>query len=251
MTNGCISTDRILSKLDGYLNKNDYISAEKHLVYWLSEAQANNDLRTELLIRNELMGLYRKLGNSDEALRCADAAVEKIELMNISHQVGAATTFLNCATVYKAFGMASKAVPLFEKAREVYENELDRNDKRLGGLYNNMALALVDQGKYTLAQELYEKAISVMQSAEDGSLEIAITYLNMASAEDARLGTLEAEDAICFYLEKARVLLDSHATKDGYYAFVCEKCASVFGYYGYFLYENELKERARKIYEGA
>ena len=26
--------------------------------------------------------------------------------------------------------------------------------------------------------------------------------------------------------------------------------ASVFGYYGYFAYENELTERARRIYEG-
>ena len=36
---------------------------------------------------------------------------------------------------------------------------------------------------------------------------------------------------------------------DGYYAFVCEKCASVFGYYGRFVYEGELLERARRIYE--
>ena len=50
-------------------------------------------------------------------------------------------------------------------------------------------------------------------------------------------------------LNKAIKILDEHKNKDGYYAFVCEKCASVFGYYGYFAYENELKMRAREIYE--
>ena len=39
--------------------------------------------------------------------------------------------------------------------------------------------------------------------------------------------------------------------RNGYYAFVCEKCAPVFGYYGYFLTERELKRRAREIYDGA
>ena len=39
--------------------------------------------------------------------------------------------------------------------------------------------------------------------------------------------------------------------KDGYYAFVCEKCADTFAYYGYFGYSEELMQRAKKIYERA
>ena len=44
-------------------------------------------------------------------------------------------------------------------------------------------------------------------------------------------------------------IYEAHEKRDGYYAFVCEKCASVFGYYGRFFYEKELTERARRIYE--
>ena len=44
-------------------------------------------------------------------------------------------------------------------------------------------------------------------------------------------------------------IFDNHEKRDGYYAFVCEKCASVFGYFGYFVYEKELEKRARDIYE--
>ena len=89
-----------------------------------------------------------------------------------------------------------------------------------------------------------------MKNAENGELECAITYLNIASAIEVQKGLLDGEDEISEYLNKASELLDVHATSsDGYYAFVCEKCASVFGYYGHFMYEKELLERARKIYE--
>ena len=251
MANGCIAIDRILSRLDEYLNKNDYVSAEKHLVYWLGEAIGGCDPKTELLIYNELMGLYRKLGQKEKALSAVSSALAKIEALGIESQVGSATTFLNSATVYKAFGDPNSSLPLFLKAKTIYEAELSQADERLGGLYNNMALTLVDLERYTEAYELYEKAISIMSKSENGALEVAITHLNVASAKEAELGMIDAENAITELLDKAKTILDAAKKRDGYYAFVCEKCASVFGYYGYFLYENDLKERARRIYEGA
>lgn len=251
MRRGCISVDRILDRLDGYLNKNDYDSAERHLLYWLSEAQGGGDARTELLIRNELMGLYRKLGKKQQAIDVAQAAVNKITELNIGNQVGAATTFLNTATVYKAFDMADKALPMFERAKEIYERDLESDDSRLAGLYNNMALALVDLKDFARANELYEKALSITESSGKGALERAITYLNMASAAEAELGLIEADERIAELLKKSEALIEGHENRDGYYAFVCEKCASVFEYYGLFFYGKELKERARRIYEGA
>ena len=247
---GCISIERIISKLDEHLGRNDYASAERHLLYWLDEAETAGDFRTELLMRNELMGLYRKTARREEALACVEKSCQRIDELSISHQVGAATTYLNAATVYKAFGMPEKSIPLFERARGTYESDLDKNDSRLGGLYNNMALALVDLGSFGEAKELYEKAIGIMQSTQGGDLEVAITYLNMASAAEAELGALEADGLICDYLERAREILEAHTPRDGYYAFVCEKCASVFGYYGYFAYKSELEARSGGIYEG-
>jgi tetratricopeptide (TPR) repeat protein len=246
---GCVSSERILSKLDEYLNKNDYVSAERHLRYWLSEASENRDLRTELLIRNELMGLMRKLSRKSEAIECAENTLALIEKEGISSQVGAATSFLNAATVYKAFGEAEKGMSLFWRAREIYERELDARDSRLGGLYNNMALALVDLSRFDEARELYMRAIEILM-ASGGELEVAITYLNMASAAESELGLLDADETIADLLNKARELLENATERDGYYAFVCEKCASVFDYYGQFLYAKELHDRARRIYEG-
>ena len=249
MANGCISISRILDKLDEHLGRNDYVSAERHLLYWLSESKGACDGRTELLIRNELMGLYRKLGREADALECAHAALATVDALGVCEQVGSATTYLNAATVYKAFGRASDAIPLFERAREIYERELEANDSRLGGLYNNMALALVDLCRFDEANALYTRALEVMRSAESGELEVAITYLNMASAAEAELGLVDADERIQSCLDAAEAILESHSKRDGYYAFVCEKCASVFGYYGRFFYDGELRARARGIYE--
>jgi tetratricopeptide (TPR) repeat protein len=250
MQNRHIPPERILSKLDEYLHRNDYASAVRHLLYWLGEAEQSGDGGTELTVRNELMGLYRKLGRGEEALACVEAALDKINKMNIGDQVGSATTYLNSATVYKAFGRAEDAIPLFEHARSIYEKNLAPDDGRLGGLYNNMALALVDLGRFEEAKELYAKAISVMEKQDGGELEVAITYLNLATAAEAELGLENADEPIQKYLELAESLLEGFERRDGYYAFVCEKCASVFGYYGWFVYENELKERSKRIYEG-
>ncbi len=251
MPSGYISTDRVLSKLDEYFGRNDYVSAENHILYWLKEAENIGDKKCCLLLQNELMGLYRKLARKEEAFNAVSSALVLISGMGIEKNIGAGTTYLNSATVYKAFDMSENALPLFEKTLDIYRKELLPDDKRFGGLYNNMALALVDLKRFDAAYELYDKAISVMKAVENGELEVAVTYLNIASAKEAELGAIESEKVVNEYLEKAVMILDNHKNKDGYYAFVCDKCASVFGYFGYFLYERELSERARRIYEGA
>lgn len=244
-----MDSERILAKLDEFFGKNDYSGAEKHILYWLDEAVKYDNKRIRLLLQNELCGLYRKLQREQDALTAVSNVLALVKEMGIEQNIGAGTTYINCATVLKAFGKANEAVPLFEKALSVYKKELPETDKRFGGLYNNMALALVDLREFPKARALYEKAISVMEKAKDGMLEVAMTYLNIANLKEAESGLESAEKEIEALLHKASEILDAYENRNGYYAFVCEKCASVFGYYGHFAYEKELKERVAEIYE--
>lgn len=247
-----IPTDRVMQKLDEHLGRNDYAGAKRHLLYWLAEAELLRDDSGVLLVNNELMGLFRKLGEKDQALTHAKKALAQIKRMNIEENVGAATTYLNCATVYKAFDRAQEAITLFEKAKAIYESNLSPQDERLGGLYNNMALALVDLKRYEEADVLYCKALEVMQKNEGREPEQAITYLNIATEAEVRFGLRDAKEVIEECAKEAMKLLEigKHRT-DGEYAFACEKCAPVFGYYGYADYEKTLTERCRRAYEGA
>ena len=245
-----IPSARVIEKLDEFLGRNDYDGAERLLLYWLQEAELGHDLRGEFQICNELMGLYRKLGKRERAMENADRALALAEKAGIKDTVGAATAYLNAATVRKTFGMADKAIPYFEKAKEIYEKNLKPNDPKFAGLYNNMGLALVDLGRFREARALYEKAVAIMSNIENGEPEAAVTYLNLANLEEAENGLENASEAIDACLFAARDLLETKSLpRDGNYAFVCEKCASTFGYYGHFAYAAELTERAKSIYE--
>ncbi|MCQ2451111.1 MAG: tetratricopeptide repeat protein [Clostridia bacterium] len=247
-----IPLGRIIEKLDSYLNKNDYAAAERHLKYWLLEADSCHDMRGKLALLNEQIGLYRKTEKESECLTAISTALSLADSMDMNESVTFGTTLINAATGYKAFGKAEDALPLYRKAQVIYEKALDLNDGRLGGLYNNMALTLTELKNFSEAEELYQKAIKVMEKQENGELEVAVSYLNIADLIAERDGLENGEKEIEKQLLKAEELLNTDGLpKDGYYAFVCEKCAPVFGYYGYFLTEQELERRAREIYERA
>ena len=244
-----IPTGRIIEKLDDYMSRRDYPAAERHLLYWLEEAKLGGDRRGELMVRNELVGHYRKAGDRDKALSHGEAALALLRELDFDGTVSAGTTYTNVATACNAFGENNRALTLFEKAKEVYEATPRTEPSLLGGLYNNMALTYVSLGRYEEAFALYEKALNIMSGVADGALEQAITYLNMADATAAQKGMEEAEAEIDTLVDRAWELLnDPSLPRNGYYAFVCEKCAPSFSYYGYFSAANELTWRAENIY---
>ena len=247
-----VPQQRILNKLDDYMSRRDYDGAERHLLYWLKEAEQGRDLRGQLLVCNELIGHYRKTGSRENAFRYAELALSLLEDMDFEGSISAGTTYVNAATAYSAFGENQRALELFERAKILYESTPHTQAHLLGGLYNNMALVLQTLGRFPEACELYNKAMKTMETVPGGVLEQAITCLNMADAVAAQLGQEAGEARIFELLDCADELLhDKSAPHNGYYAFVCEKCSPTFSYYGYFAVAEELQREAKEIYERA
>ena len=248
-----ISMERIIHKVDVYLGHNDYDSAEHMLLYWMDEAKAQGDKRSEYSLHNELMGLYRKLAREDEAISHAHRALELIDELQFSDSVSGATGYVNTATVYKAFGRAAEALPIFEKALKIYEEQLPGDDPRLSAMYNNMALALIDLARWEDAETYFRKALRIQAMLDNGAADAAITWLNMADMEYIKAGEIwEGNSRIDEYVDTAEELLDMEGIPhDGHYAFVCEKCAPVFEMYGRKDAAKRFAAAAQKIYEGA
>lgn len=245
-----IPAGRVIAKEDQYLAKNDYASAERHLLYWWKEAERGHDERGKLLLCNELMGLHRKLGNREKAMKYAQEALAITEQLGLQDTVSGATAFLNAGTVYKAFGDPERSLEYFEKARAVYEQELEPDNGRKAGLYNNMALTLVDLKRFAEAEELYRSAIAITENTDKAGE--AVTWLNLADCVVAEKGMEAAESCIQEYLDTAEKLLDAvpESERDGNYAYACEKCAPVFDFYGYFIAARKFKRLAEAIYAG-
>ncbi|MBQ9551747.1 MAG: tetratricopeptide repeat protein [Clostridia bacterium] len=243
---GSIPVPQIIAKIDDALNREEYGEARRILSYWLAEAKQLRDLRGQLAVYSELMGLHRKNGEKDEALSAVENGLKIIEALGVGHLVSTATVYINAATVYKTFDMAQQALPLYEKAERIYKENLKENDVLFGALYNNMGLALADLGRTEEALACFEKALKIMTVSPDRAPEAAITCLNMA---DLYFGDDDKVDGL---IQRAYALLNEPTLKhDGYYAFVCRKCAPAFGAHGYFLMAKEIETRAEKIYAGA
>ncbi|HAB95067.1 MAG TPA: hypothetical protein DCF49_10025 [Lachnospiraceae bacterium] len=296
---------RIIDKMNEYMGRRDFRGAERHLLYWLEEARLARDEEGLLVVRNELIGHYRKTGQEKKTMESAQEALGLLKELDMEDTISAGTTFVNVATAYEAFGDHESALAMFRRARDVYESSAYTEPRLLGGLYNNMALTCTALGRkldalaheqellglemeslgheqktraqhekakrrYGEALDLYEKAIEAMANVEDGELEQAISYLNMANTVELRDGMENAESRINALVEKAEELLEAKGqellgadwdpktasgdfkgalTADmrarlGYYAFVCEKCAPTFEYYGYFMTAERLNERS-------
>lgn len=263
---------RIIDKMDEYMSRRDYNGAERHLLYWLEEAKLGGDRQGQLMLRNELVGHYRKTGQKEPAMESAAKALDLLRELDMENTITAGTTYVNIATACGAFGDHERAIRLFEKARAAYESSSQTETQLLGGLYNNMALTCTELGRCEEALALYEKAADLMGRVPDGELEQAITYLNMANTVEVQLGLEAGEREINALVERAEELLkakgeellgkgeaaltdgtDLRAMKQeerarlGYYAFVCEKCAPTFAYYGYFMTAESLTERSEEL----
>ncbi len=244
-----IPQQRIAEKLDEYMSRRDYGGVERHLLYWMEEAKLGHDLRGELFLCNELIGHYRKTGARDNALRYVDRALALLDALDMAGTVTAGTTLVNAATACNAFGENARALELFQQAKAVYEAIPDVQPQLLGGLYNNMAVVCTALGRYAEAHGLYDFAMERMAKVRGGTLEQAVTCLNRADTIAAERGVEDSEAEISALLERAYDLLQTtDAPRDGYYAFVCEKCAPGFSYYGWFAAAAELRETAERLY---
>ncbi len=244
-TLGRIPVARIIERVDAFFDKNNCEEAGRLLTYWRDEAIALRDKNGELAMESELVGYYRKQNNREKGLVSIAHALTLTKELDQSELVSGATILINCATAYKAFGMVQEALPLFMKAEQTYKKLLPAGDTRMGGLYNNMALAFVDLKRFEDAESAYLSALSVMRNVPRGEAEAAITYINMAHMyEDA-----DQNEKISECMKKAYSLLKSkNLPHNGYYAFVLEKCAPSFKYFGDYEIYEELKGKAKEIY---
>lgn len=244
-----ISVRNFISELDMFFAKEDLQGARSCLLEWRKRAADCGDKKGELTVLNEMTGFYRQTKEEAEGMAAIRDAFALIDELGIKNLPSAATVYLNGATTMKSFGKSAEAMEYYNITLENYRINLSENDPLVAGLYNNMALALQDLKKYSEAEDYLLKAIKITENNEKSELETAVSLVNLAhlyyeiSVDDERAYSL---------MEKALGILEN-PDFSGYakYAFTCRKCAPSFGFFGFFLAEKSLNERADKLYAGS
>ena len=245
-----INVPKLLEELDLIYASENLVEAEELLESSLEKARNMGDWSSELSILSEMMGFYRRNNKADKGLCSVYDGLDLIKAHGLEGSVSGATVMLNAATTQKAFGDAEKAVEIYEKVKKIYGRELDENDPRNAALFNNFATTLVDLERFEEAEKLYLRAIALTEKATESLLDCAVSYVNMAHLYEKWQGGECERIEDC--LARAEALIgDERIKRDAYYAFVCEKCAPAFDYFGFFLLAEELRRISREIYEGA
>ena len=242
-----LSGETVVKELDRLLDMDRGDEADRWLSDCLEICRSQGDWQTELTVLNEMMGFYRNRGDRDRGLAAVRDGIGLLSRQQIVESVTAATTYLNGATTLKAFGKTEESLPYYEEAERLYEKFLLPGDYRFAGLYNNLALALSDTGDYQNAEAYFMDAMAIMETLPESRLEIGVTYVNLAVLYDR---WQQDEKKTSAFLKKAwECFEDPSVKRNAYYAFNCRKCAGTFGYYGFFLMEEELGRRAEEIYQ--
>ena len=243
-----ISMTRVIMKLDAYYAAGDSQGAIAHLDRWLAEARAAGDNDAVFALENERIGHFRKNGPADMIPRAVKSAREAGERLGIEGTAPWGTMLVNAGTALSSAGKYEQALEMLEEARRIYARELPEDDIRRGFAANNAGCALEGLKRWGEAHRLYREALDVLSRSEGGEQEMAVTHLNMARAAESEHGEEKAEEVVASHCEKAYELLSGPGpARDAEHAFVCEWCAGELGRHGFFLYEKELRERAKAI----
>ncbi len=189
-----------------------------------------------------LGGLYNNmaldlaaLGRYAEAERLYDLAMEKM-LGVPGGGLEAAITCLNRADLLEQAG----------------GEETEAQDGADAAGPQDSADAAPQDGAAAPQDSLQGSASAVPQdgaASPQGSLQGSASAVPQGSAAPRRAGEAETDARITALCEEAvRLLKETDAPKDGYYAFVLEKCAPALDHHGFFLDAEELRAESARIY---
>ena len=245
------SIHKVLEKLDSFYDTHDLAGAVKYLEGQAAGFQEDGNWKNELTVRNEQVGLYRKIQDTVNGEKAIERSIELIKLYGLENCDAGGTTYMNCATAYRAYGMYEKSEICFSQAIRIFTKLLDPGDYRMASVYHNYALLLGDRKKYKEAEDNLQRALGILSDIPGLAGERATSYVGLAHIYR---GMGAVDPSAKQKEEKALgaawdILEDWTQEKDSYYAFVCDSCAKSFLVLGKEEKGEKLRETARDFYE--
>ena len=176
-----MNIQEILARYDAMFGKYSLSDIETYLFKNIEQAKEQSESSVLFTLLNEMIGFCRDTTQKEKALKYCDELLDLLDTMNLKRSVEYATSLLNIANAYRAFGLLEESIQFFENVEHIYHQKLGKNDFGYANLYNNWALAYQEIKDYKMAKETLLKALSVVDSYEDAKIQQATTRTNLAA----------------------------------------------------------------------
>ena len=107
--------NKILSEYDEMFGRYSLQEIEGFLLKNLSEARFKFENEVLVALLNETIGFYRDTTQKEKALKLCGELNELLISMNLQGSIAYATSLLNIANAFRAFGVYKESLLLFEK----------------------------------------------------------------------------------------------------------------------------------------
>ena len=206
----------ILTTYDAMFGKYALSDIEAYLYDNIEKAKAQSETGILFTLLNEMIGFCRDTTQKDKALKYCTELLQLLDEMKLQGSIEYATSLLNIANAYRAFGLLEESLNLFGRVEQIYKQSLDVKDFGYANLYNNWGLAYQEIEDYEKAKEVLLKALAVVDSYEEAVIPQATTRTNLA-ATLLQLGTEEDYKEAIEYLQHALRIHEENGGRDFHY----------------------------------
>ncbi|MBQ8041516.1 MAG: tetratricopeptide repeat protein, partial [Lachnospiraceae bacterium] len=214
-----MNLENILAQYDAMFGKNSLNEIEEYLVEKITEAKNNAELGILVTLLNEIIGFCRDTTQKEKALHYCDELQRVLHEMQLEGRIDYATSLLNVANAYRAFGLFEESLHLYEIVENTYKGQVAPTDFMYASLYNNWSLLYQEMKDYEKARDMLLKALLIADSYENAVIPQATTRANLA-ATLLQIGTEEAYQEAIGYLKEALAVHEKEGGGDFHYGAV-------------------------------
>lgn len=172
--------NQVLTEYDNMFGVKELGEIEAFLVEQIDKAYAEPDYYSAVTLLNEIIGFCRDTSQNEKGLKYCEQDLKLMQEMGLEGSVEYATSLLNVANAYRAFGKWEDSLALYQQTREIYEEKLPAGKFNYASLYNNWSLLYQEMQDFDNARIMLEKALEVVFGYPDAVMPIATTHCNLA-----------------------------------------------------------------------
>jgi len=204
--------NQVFQGLDALFEEHRLDEVEDYLAEQLNQAVSENDLGSMVSILNEMLGFARETSQYDKCEIYGSQALKLIENSPYKGTISHATTLLNVANAKRAGGKLEESLAVYERAEQIYKEQLPEKDYQFASLYNNKGLLYEEMQEFEKAAHAFGQAIDIVSAYEGNEYYQAVSYANMANAKVMLKSFNEARE----YAKNAITLFDSLGVRDSH-----------------------------------